>query len=241
MDKELAIGDLGVIAEQDVRAHIPRVRAAVSRSNYDASMANSADLIAAVRRRFLNLARITPESRAASRFARFGAGSAIAFAPTEIFGERYVAIGRDVLFGPRLTLTAGLSPGHILPTGPVVTIGDRCVIGQGAGIVGISGIHIGTDVWTGHNVYITDFNHGYEDTTIPPGQQLSEARPVHIGDGAWIGNGATVLPGVSIGRNSVIGAGSVVTKSVPDLAVAVGNPARVVRRFDVHHGWTSVR
>lgn len=199
-------------------------------------MIAASDVIAMGRRRFLLLARIGPNSRHAKRFARFGDSSAIAFAPTEIFGEEYIEIGSGTLFGPRLTLSAGMSPGHVL-AGPAVIIGDRCVIGMGMGIVGISSITIGNDVWTGHNVYITDFNHGYEDITIPPGLQMSAPRPVVIDDGVWLGNGVTVVGGSRIGKNSVIGAGSVVTGSIPDYSVAVGNPARVIRQYLPGQGW----
>ena len=204
-------------------------------------MVATSDLIALVRRQFLKRARIGSGSRQANRFAAFGDSSAIAFAPTEIFGERYIAIGSGVLFGPRLTLTAGLGPGQVLPRGPVVTIGDRCVIGQGNGIVGMSSITIGDDVWTGHNVYITDFNHGYEDVNVPPGLQLSAPRPVSIADGVWLGNGVTVVGGATIGKNAVIGAGSVVTGSIPNHCVAVGNPAQVIRRYDSQRGWIRTR
>ena len=57
-------------------------------------------------------------------------------------------------------------------------------------------------------------------------------KPVHIKASAWIGAGATILPGVCVGRHAVVGAGSVVTKDVPDYAVVVGNPARVVKMLD---------
>lgn len=200
-------------------------------------MVTTSDVIESGRRRFLKLARIGPKSRQAKRFAHFGEGSLIAFPPTEIFGEAHIEIGSGALLGPRLTLSAGLSPDHDLGNQLVVTIGDRCVIGQGSGIVGISSIAIGNDVWTGHHFYVTDFNHGYEDVTVPPGQQMSEPRPVTISDGAWIGNGVTVLGGSVIGKNAVIGAGSVVTGTVPDYSVAVGNPARVVRQYKEGVGW----
>lgn len=58
------------------------------------------------------------------------------------------------------------------------------------------------------------------------------AKPVRIEDGVWIGGGAILLPGVTVGRNSVIGAGSVVNRSIPENCVAAGNPCRVIRRFD---------
>lgn len=57
-------------------------------------------------------------------------------------------------------------------------------------------------------------------------------KPVEIGDYAWIGAGATVLPGVRVGRHAVVGAASVITKDVPDYAVAVGNPAKVIKMLD---------
>ena len=57
-------------------------------------------------------------------------------------------------------------------------------------------------------------------------------KPVEIGDHAWIGAGATVLPGVRVGRHAVVGAASVITKDVPDYAVAVGNPAKVIKMLD---------
>ena len=156
----------------------------------------------------------------------------IMWKPTTIFNEQYIAIGDDVLIGPGVALSAGMVPGQECLVTPVVTIGDRCLIGRGSGIVGHLSISIGNDVWTGHHVYITDQNHGYEDTSVPISQQSQPERAVVIGDGSWLGHGSVVLPGVTIGRHVVIGANSVVTKDIPDFSVAVGVPARVVRIFD---------
>ncbi|MSZ12314.1 MAG: acyltransferase, partial [Actinobacteria bacterium] len=91
----------------------------------------------------------------------------IMWKPTTIFNEQYISIGDDVLIGPGVALSAGMVPGQECLVTPVVTIGDRCLIGRGSGIVGHFSISIGNDVWTGHHVYITDQNHGYEDITIP--------------------------------------------------------------------------
>jgi acetyltransferase-like isoleucine patch superfamily enzyme len=132
-------------------------------------------------------------------------------------------------------------PGQECLVTPVVTIGDRCLIGRGSGIVGHFSISIGNDVWTGHHVYITDQNHGYEDITIPISKQSQPERAVSIGDGSWLGHGSVVLPGVTIGQHVVIGANSVVTKDIPDFSVAVGVPAKVIRRFDEsRQEWLSV-
>jgi len=57
-------------------------------------------------------------------------------------------------------------------------------------------------------------------------------KPVHIGKGAWVGAGSTILPGVTVGKHAIVGAASVVTKDVPDYAVAVGNPARVIKYLE---------
>ena len=69
-------------------------------------------------------------------------------------------------------------------------------------------IEIGDDVWTGHNVYLTDMNHGYEDVELPISVQNQPEAPVVIGDGSWLGHGVVVLPGAHIGRHVVIGANS---------------------------------
>jgi len=161
--------------------------------------------------------------------------------PTTIFNEQYISIGDDVLIGPGVALSAGMVPGQECLVTPVVTIGDRCLIGRGSGIVGHFSISIGNDVWTGHHVYITDQNHGYEDITIPISKQSQPERAVSIGDGSWLGHGSVVLPGVTIGQHVVIGANSVVTKDIPDFSVAVGVPAKVIRRFDEsRQEWLSV-
>lgn len=160
--------------------------------------------------------------------------------PTTIFNERYISIGNDTLIGPGVALSAGMVPGQECLTSPVVSIGDRCLIGKGSGIVGHFSIIIGNDVWTGHHVYITDQNHGYTDISLPISQQSQPERPVTIGDGSWLGHGSIVLPGVTIGEHVVVGANSVVTHDIPSYSVAVGSPARVIRRYEDGRGWIDV-
>ena len=144
------------------------------------------------------------------------------------------------MIGPHVTLSAGMVPGQECVTDPVVSIGDRCLIGKGSGIVGHFKIDIGSDVWTGHHVYVTDQNHDYRDVTRPISQQSMPERAVSIGDGSWLGYGTVVLPGARIGKHVVIGANSVVTGEIPDYTVAVGSPARVVKRWTPESGWSSV-
>jgi carbonic anhydrase/acetyltransferase-like protein (isoleucine patch superfamily) len=177
----------------------------------------------------VELGAIGPDTRRGKRFGAFGRNSAICFPPNALFNEQYIHIGSGTLFGPQITLSAGMVPGQQMISDPVISIGDRCLIGKGSGIVGHLQITIGDDVWTGHHVYITDQNHGYEDLDTPVSRQVMPERPVSIGDGSWLGHGTVVLPGASIGRHVVIGANSVVTGHIPDNSVAVGVPAKVIK------------
>ena len=86
---------------------------------------------------------------------------------------------------------------------------------------------------------LTDQNHSYADPDIPIGRQMPMNSAVRIGSGSWLGAGAVVLPGASIGRNVVIAAGSVVRGTVPDHCVVAGVPARVVRSYVPGVGWAS--
>lgn len=189
--------------------------------------------------RFVRRATIGPRSARARRFRVFGEGSAICVPFAALYGEEYIELGADCIVGPYSTLSAGVMPGHVPDHIPAITIGDRCLIGKGSGIVGHFSIEIGDDVFTGHHVYITDANHGYEDVTLPIGKQFAPSKPVRIGSGSWLGHGTVVLPGADIGRNVAVGAGSVVTGTLPDFSVAVGNPARVIRRY-VDGEWVRV-
>ena len=91
-------------------------------------------------------------------------------------------------------------------------------------------ITIEDDVFFGPNVYVTDQNHGFDDPNLPIGRQSVGEEPVRIGEGSWLGANVVVLPGVTIGKHVAVGAGSVVTKDLPDHCVAVGSPARVIKQ-----------
>ena len=186
------------------------------------------------------LGTIGPRSRRARKFRRFGDGTAICFPVAALYGEAYIELGEGCIIGPYSSLSAGVMPGHVIDHSPVVRIGDRVLIGKGSGIVGHHTVEIGDDVFTGHHVYITDANHGYEDVSLPICKQFAPTRAVRIGSGSWLGHGTVVLPGADIGRNVAVGAGSVVTGALPDFSVAVGNPARVIRRYVEGEGWVKV-
>jgi acetyltransferase-like isoleucine patch superfamily enzyme len=189
------------------------------------------DVVHAAHRIAVESAAIGPATRRGKRFGSFGRHSVICFPPAAIFNESYISVGEQTIIGPHVTLSVGMAPGQQMTTPTVVRIGDRCLIGRGSGIVGHLSIVIEDDVWTGHNVYITDQNHGYLDPDVPISRQFMPERPVRIGAGSWLGFGTVVLPGAQIGRHVVIGANSVVTGTIPDYTVAAGCPARVVRKI----------
>ncbi len=146
-------------------------------------------------------------------------------------------IGADTYIGPGVTLSVGIVPGQKMMSDSVIRIGDRCLINKGTAIVAHWSVDIGDDVWTGHNCYITDQNHGYDDISRPIGGQSMPEQPVRVGSGSWLGHGAVILPGVTIGEHVTVAAGSVVTRDVPDRCVVAGSPARIVRRYEPGEGW----
>lgn len=192
-------------------------------------------------RQVVEAGKITSGSRAARRFAFFGEGSAVAFPQGTLLGERWISIGHFTLIGPHATISAGFVPERDLGPDPIVRIGNGVVLGRGSHIVGHQSIDIGDDVYTGPYIYITDQNHGYTDPDTPIGKQWPVNEPVTVGAGSWIGTGAVILPGASIGRNVVIAAGTVVRGDVPDHCVVAGVPGRVVRRLDEDGQWRSAR
>ena len=212
---------------------------AVSHSIRGRMMARVGDAVAWCWDRLSVIASVGPTSRRGRRFGGFGEGSIICFPATSLMNERFIEIGEDTMIGPHVALSAGMAPGQECLSQPVVRIGDRCLIGRGSGIVGHFSIDIGDDVWTGHHVYITDQNHGYDNVDIPISQQSMPEKPVRIGSGSWLGHGTVVLPGADIGEHVVIGANSVVTGSIPSFSVAVGAPARVVKSMSEADGSTS--
>lgn len=196
------------------------------------------DFLARCWQRWRLKASIGSGSKRARAFGKFGPGSLILFPITTIFNEKYIHIGSETMIGEHVALSAGMMPGQVCLTDPVVRIGDRCLIGRGSGIVGHLSIDIGNDVWTGHHVYITDQSHGYEDVSLPISLQSQPEKPVVIGEGSWLGHGVVVLPGAKIGKHVAVGANSVVTGELPDFCVAVGAPARVIRQYTPESGWT---
>lgn len=119
------------------------------------------------------------------------------------------------------------APFHANWGGKHVHLGSHVYVNYNLTLVDDTNIYIGDHVMIAPNVVIATGTH-----PIHPGLRRKEAQynlPVHIQDNVWLGAGCLVMPGVTIGENSVIGAGSVVTKDIPANVVAVGNPCRVLR------------
>ncbi len=182
---------------------------------------------------------IVPGTAAAERFGALGTDTAIGFPTATLMNERSIHIGSRTLIGRQVTLSVGYSPydAHLPVRGLV--IGDRCVIGARSSLVAHASIEVGDDVWFGQDVFVSDSGHGYQDPDVPIGQQLGAHQPVRIGSGCWLGHGAIVLPGTTLGRNVVVAAGAVVRGDVPDNAVVGGSPARPLRTFEPGIGWVS--
>lgn len=126
-------------------------------------------------------------------------------------------------------------------------IGLNCQLNDAVHIAAADSIMIGDDVLIASRVFITDLNHGsysgvehsHPDSICR--ERALHTKPVVIESNVWLGEGVVVLPGVNIGKASIIGANSVVSRDIPANSIAVGNPARVIKQFDFQRGqWVTV-
>jgi acetyltransferase-like isoleucine patch superfamily enzyme len=159
-------------------------------------------------------------------FAHFGK-KAVLMNPIRLGGEERIAIGDHVFIGADSWL-------QTLPDAEnksvALSIGTGCSFAGACVISAVRSVTLEEHVLLARNVYISDHIHKYVDTHLPVmAQGLDKIQPVLIKRGAWLGQNVVVCPGVTIGAGSVIGANSVVTKSIPDYCVAAGAPARVLK------------
>ncbi len=167
-----------------------------------------------------------------SFFAGYGKKSLI-FSALRIDGIRNITIGDRVQVSYRTWLAAVALNKN---SSARLVIGSGSVIGHFNHIYATNEIIIEENVLTADKVYISDNLHRYEDIEVPVLHQgIKQLNKVRIGTGSWIGENVCIM-GCCIGRNCVIGANSVVTKDIPDYSVAVGIPAKIIKRFNTDTG-----
>lgn len=153
----------------------------------------------------------------------------------QLRGGQYMKIGDRFHAGNDLTLQAWDNYAD-QSFSPCLTIGNDVTLTDQIQISCAYHIEIGNHVLIGKNVFITDNSHGNTDRdslSLPPlDRPLTSKGPVRIGDSVWIGTGAVILPGVTIGDHAVIGANAVVTKDVAAYSVVGGNPAHIIKNYD---------
>lgn len=166
-------------------------------------------------------------------------------------GRGKITLGKFTVIEPLCLLDSGLSKDSFIRIGErsklkygavlksydgFIEIGNRVTIGEYSIIAGHGGVTIGKNTIIGGMCYISAQNHIHK-SNVPIRFQGETANGIFIGDNVWIGGRVTVLDGVHIGNNSVIGAGSVVVKDIPSDSVAVGIPCRVVKKPEepYHH------
>jgi len=166
---------------------------------------------------------------ARSKFSSWGPGSRLG-RRAKLIGPEYIQVGRSVYIGEQTWLNVKNERGDGRPS---LCIGDGTYIGRFSQINAWCSVNIGRDVLIGDRVFISDADHNFADPDIPIRLQGdSFVGAVTLCDGCWIGIGAVILPGVTIGRNAVVAANAVVTHDAPDCTVVGGIPAKVIKHIE---------
>ena len=173
--------------------------------------------------------------------------------PRNIVNPDRIFLGNDINLGPNSLLIAltgypGPTMQHPEKKGIKQTFNSKISIGSRVTSTGqlqvaaMSEVIIEDDVMFATNVNITDGFHGYTRIDEPyKYQEINRIQPITIKQGCWIGQNVVIFPGVTIGEMTIIGANSVVTKSIPARCIAVGSPAKVVKKWDEEQaGWIVV-
>jgi acetyltransferase-like isoleucine patch superfamily enzyme len=176
-------------------------------------------------------------------FARFGRDVSIHYScDIRRSAASRIRIGNSVYIASGTWLNI---PEPAIDAPPAIILENGCKIGRRCMISAKNRVCLEEDVLFGPSVLITDHSHEFSDPDMPiHAQGLTDGGTVLIGRNSWLGHGAAVIctsGDLSVGRNSIIGANSVVTRSVPPFSVVIGNPAKVVRRYDPDSGeWIKV-
>jgi acetyltransferase-like isoleucine patch superfamily enzyme len=165
----------------------------------------------------------------------------------QLLGVSHFSIGRNFLAGEHLRMEA-ITKYANKDYNPRIIIKDNVGINDFVHIAAVNYVEIGNNVLIASKVYISDHNHGIysgdgqSNPGSPPGsREILANKRIIIEDNVWIGELVSILPGVTIGKGSIIGANSVVSRDIPSCSIALGTPARVVKRFDdAQKIWTPI-
>lgn len=149
-------------------------------------------------------------------------------------GTQYIKCGNNIYIGENSKILCWDSyRGQKLKKHTEIILGDNLHITRNFVLQCANRIEIGNNVLIASDVFIIDYNHGMNPLSKSYlYNPLDISDGIIIKDGAWIGNNVTILCGVEIGKKAIVGAGSVVTHSIPDCCIAVGNPARIIKKWD---------
>jgi acetyltransferase-like isoleucine patch superfamily enzyme len=160
-----------------------------------------------------------------SRLHSVGAQSSV-HPPATLYKPQLISLGRKTVIREHAWLNAGRGQG----AEPVLRIGNGCYIGRFVQINAANSVVLEDKVLVADKVYISDVDHKFSDPSLPViDQGVVSKGKVLLREGCWIGTGAVILSGVTVGRNAIVGANSIVNRDVPDYAVVAGSPAKILR------------
>jgi lipopolysaccharide O-acetyltransferase len=155
--------------------------------------------------------------------------------PFDIRGRKYIDLGIKLTTGIGCRLEAFSDNGQ-----KTMRFGKNIHLNDYVHICSMKDVYIGNNVLMASHIYISDNSHGnYKGSEYDTSPEISPINrpyyisPINIADNVWIGEGVVVLPGVSIGQGSIVGANSVVTENIESYTIAVGAPAKPVKRYNV--------
>lgn len=150
--------------------------------------------------------------------------------PFMISHHEMISIGNNTIILPELRMQVFPENSGLKSE---ITIGNNCLFGQRCCILAGGNITIGDDVLVANGVSIISENHGMDPCDKNGyGNQPLLSKDIVIENGVWLGDGVKIMPGVKIGEKCIIGAGAIVTKNIPQYSIAVGIPAKVVKKYD---------